>query len=52
MNLFSLMAITLACLGMFGFSSYATHQRIKEIGVRKVLGVSVQNIVAFLLGGL
>jgi putative ABC transport system permease protein len=51
MNLFSYMAITLACLGLFGLSSYTAHQRIKEIGVRKVLGASVQNIVLLLSGG-
>ncbi len=45
MNLFSSIAIVLACLGLFGLSSYSTRQRIKEIGVRKVLGASVSNIV-------
>jgi putative ABC transport system permease protein len=45
MNLFSSMAIILACLGLFGLSSYAAQQRFKEIGIRKVLGASVSNIV-------
>ena len=45
MNLFSIMAVVLACLGLFGLSSYSTQQRFKEIGIRKVLGASVSNIV-------
>ena len=45
MNLFAAIAIVLACLGLFGLSAYAAQQRIKEIGVRKVLGASVSDIV-------
>jgi putative ABC transport system permease protein len=45
MNIFAAIAIILACLGLFGLSSYAAQQRIKEIGIRKVLGASVNNIV-------
>jgi len=45
MNLFSSIAIILACLGLFGLSSFAAQQRFKEIGIRKVLGASVSNIV-------
>lgn len=44
MDLFSALAIVLACLGLFGLSSYAAQQRIKEIGIRKVLGASVGHI--------
>ena len=44
MNLFSAIAITLACLGLFGLSSYATQQRAKEIGIRKILGASFVNL--------
>jgi len=51
MNLFSGIAIVLACLGLFGLSSYTVHQRIKEIGVRKVLGASNSNIIFLLCGG-
>ncbi len=45
MNLFSSIAIILACIGLFGLSTYSAQQRIKEIGVRKILGASVSNIV-------
>ncbi len=45
MKLFSAIAIILACLGLFGLSAYAAQQRIKEIGIRKVLGASASNIV-------
>jgi len=48
MNLFSGIAIVLACLGLFGLSSYAAKQRVKEIGIRKVLGASLGSL-AFLL---
>ncbi len=48
MNLFAMIAVLLACLGLFGLSSYSTQQRYKEIGIRKVLGASVNNIVVVL----
>jgi putative ABC transport system permease protein len=48
MNLFATIAIVLACLGLFGLSSYSVQQRVKEIGIRKVLGASVTNITTLL----
>jgi putative ABC transport system permease protein len=46
--LFTLLAITIACLGLFGLAVFVAEQRTKEIGIRKILGASVQNVV-FLL---
>lgn len=51
MNLFSAVAIVLACLGLFGLSSYAAKQRVKEIGIRKVLGASLGNLAMLLSVG-
>jgi putative ABC transport system permease protein len=47
-NVFSVLAIFISCLGLFGLSAYTTQRRFKEIGVRKVLGASVQGIVGLL----
>jgi ABC-type antimicrobial peptide transport system permease subunit len=43
--LFSILAVTVSCLGLFGLATYATEQRTKEIGIRKVLGASVSAIL-------
>ena len=45
---FTIIAILIACLGLFGLASYTTESRIKEIGIRKVMGASVGNIVLLL----
>jgi len=45
---FAILAIIIACLGLFGLVTYAAEQRIKEIGIRKVLGASVRGIVQLL----
>src|SRR5204863_6790749 len=45
---FAVLAIMIACLGLFGLVTYAAEQRTKEIGIRKVLGADVSNIVAMI----
>ena len=47
-TVFACIAIFIACLGLFGLSAFAITQRVKEIGVRKVLGANVSTIVALL----
>jgi putative ABC transport system permease protein len=47
-TVFSFVAIIIACLGLFGLVSFITEQRTKEIGIRKVLGASVIEIITLL----
>lgn len=48
-NIFSALAILIACLGLFGLASHSITQRFKEIGVRKVMGASAGSIVRLLV---
>lgn len=50
MTAFSVLALLIACLGLFGLSAYSAERRTKEIGIRKVMGASVPNILALMSG--
>jgi putative ABC transport system permease protein len=45
---FSIMAVLISCLGLFGLAAFTTERRTKEIGIRKVLGAKVRDIVRLL----
>jgi putative ABC transport system permease protein len=47
-SLFAILAIIIACLGLWGLASFTTTQKLKEIGIRKVLGASVPSIMSLL----
>ncbi len=47
-GIFTMLAIFVACLGLFGLATYTAERRTKEIGIRKVLGASVQGVVGLL----
>jgi putative ABC transport system permease protein len=49
-GMFASLAVAISCLGLWGLASFTTAQRLKEIGVRKVLGASVTSIVILLSG--
>jgi putative ABC transport system permease protein len=48
LNIFAVLTILVACLGLFGLVTYTAEQRTKEIGIRKVLGASVMQVTEML----
>jgi putative ABC transport system permease protein len=48
LSIFGMITITVACLGLFGLVTFSASQRVKEIGIRKVLGANVSEIVSLL----
>ncbi|RJP66947.1 MAG: FtsX-like permease family protein [Ignavibacteriales bacterium] len=49
LSIFSILAIFIAYLGLYGLTAYASEQRTKEIGIRKVMGASVPGVVSMLI---
>jgi putative ABC transport system permease protein len=47
-GVFSILAIFISCLGLFGLAAYTAERRIKEIGIRKVLGATVKGLATLL----
>jgi len=47
--IFSILAITIACFGLFGLSAFVAERRTKEVGIRKILGSSTQGVVLLLI---
>src|SRR5690606_27674762 len=49
LGIFAGLTVFVACLGLFGLATFTTYQRTKEIGIRKVLGATVSNIIRLLV---
>ena len=47
-GIFAFLAIMVACMGLFGLTAFTADQRTKEIGIRKVLGASLSNIITLI----
>jgi putative ABC transport system permease protein len=47
-SILTVLAFIISCLGLFGLASYSAERRVKEVGIRKVMGASIQNIVGML----
>ncbi|HTJ13088.1 MAG TPA: ABC transporter permease [Dinghuibacter sp.] len=48
-GIFAVLAVVISCLGLFGLAAYTAERRVKEIGIRKVLGASVQGLTGLLV---
>ncbi len=48
-SVFSVLAIVIACLGLYGLAAFTTERRTREIGIRKVMGASIKDIIALLI---
>lgn len=48
---FTIIAVAISCLGLFGLTTFSVEQRVKEIGIRKVLGATTPEIVSLLSKG-
>ncbi|TDF34613.1 ABC transporter permease [Alteromonadaceae bacterium M269] len=49
LSVFSILAIVIACLGLYGLAAFTTERRTREIGIRKVMGAEVRDIVTLLI---